>query len=468
MPLAPLLEAREAAWHAAADRTQSALTTLPDGEEPGGVLTLADPRACSLAHFSIKGPLGSGSFSTIRKAAEKGTGKIFAIKEVDKHFLIKEKKAAQAKVEMDALVACRECPLVLKLFCTFQTSQSLFYVLEFCLNRDLQHFAGRYGALAPPVRQFYAAQIVAALGFLQAHGVVHRDLKPENIMLNHHMHVRLGDFACARLLGGPAGTRKNSFVGTAEYVAPEVLNSGPATTATDLWSLGAILGFLATGAHVFAGETEYMLFQSVSAGKYTLPEALPADDADIIRRLLVVDPTRRLGALEAGGIAELQKHPFFAGIAWESISEAPAPRIAPYLPGTGPNLERLRACLLRMDEVGLVDAPQDAPWDLKTAPWIGYLREGETALREGLNVKQWVGYTAKPMVLVLTSMRRMLLMDYPTMGNLKEVDMDASSWAECWTPRLVLFHLPKKTYYIESEVEDAFVWEQAFAALLQQ
>lgn len=466
MPLLPLLEARIAAWQKTREEVNASRLRLPEGEEVATVLTLDDPRSCSLAHFSIKGRLGAGSFSSIQKVAEKSTGRIFALKEVDKHFLVKEKKAPQAKAEMEALIALRECKLVLRLFCTFQTPQCLYYLLEYCANRDLQYFVARYGCFAPHTRQFYTAQIVAALGFLQAQGIVHRDLKPENIMLNHHMHVRLGDFACARLLNGPSGRRKNSFVGTAEYVAPEVLDGGAATTATDLWSLGAILFYLATGTHPFDGESEYLVFQNVCAAKYTLPPALPASDKDLIARLLVADPKSRLGAEEAGGggVAALQAHAFFAGVDWASITDAPAPSIEAYLPDMCQDYASMHAAVQALDEAGAEDLPRDphAPWDLASAPWSVYLKDGETALREGLRVQSIVGYTRQTKVLVITDRKRLLLMDYPTMANPKELDIGEDCWCECWSSHLVLFHMEKKTYYVLSEVEDAFLWECLF------
>ena len=131
------------------------------------------------------------------------------------------------------------------------------------------------------VTQFYAAEIVQALEHLHSLNSVHRDLKPENILLNADMHILVTDFGSAKILSdhssqdsaaetappganhGQGGGRRNSFVGTAQYVSPEILTNSGCTPALDLWALGCIIYQMVTGIPPFQGNSEYLIFQKV-------------------------------------------------------------------------------------------------------------------------------------------------------------------------------------------------------------
>ena len=186
-----------------------------------------------------------------------------------------------------------------------------------------------------PTYILYAAQMVAILQCLRNAGVVHRDFKPENLMINLQGHLVLVDFGSARWLHGdgstaPAAdgsthaggisptenTTTSSFVGTAEYTAPETLAGRPPTAALDLWALGCVLFQLLTGVPPFKGPTEFATFERITSGEYKLPNDVDARAADVVRRLLVTDPGARLGSTS---LEEVMAHPLFDGIEWEGL-----------------------------------------------------------------------------------------------------------------------------------------------------
>lgn len=168
---------------------------------------------------------------------------------------------------------------------------------------------------------------------LRTAGVVHRDFKPENLMINQRGHLVLVDFGSARWLHGDGSTppqpnvpsrdavgatfqqqpKPASFVGTAEYTAPETLAGKAPSAAIDLWSFGCILFQMATGRPPFKGPTEFATFERITAGDYELPDDVDDTVADLVRALLVADPAQRLGA---ASLASLQAHALFDGVEW--------------------------------------------------------------------------------------------------------------------------------------------------------
>ena len=159
------------------------------------------------------------------------------------------------------------------------------------------------------------------------------DLKPENLLLDADGHLKLIDFGSAKPLFLPpqarrSGNRATSFVGTAEYVSPEVLTNGGVSYASDLWALGCIVYQMLAGRPPFKGASEYLTFQLITARDLSFPEGFPPVAADLVDRLLREQPAQRLGARD---LDDLRAHPFFEGIDWQHPGGARAAAPAPAL-----------------------------------------------------------------------------------------------------------------------------------------
>lgn len=107
--------------------------------------------------------------------------------------------------------------------------------------------------------QFYVAELIVSLRFLHNKNIVHRDLKPENILIMANGHLKLTDFGTA--LDTTAGEGVKDFVGTPEFVSPEVLKDEPATVAADMWGVGVIIFQLLTGRMPFTAASEWLIFE---------------------------------------------------------------------------------------------------------------------------------------------------------------------------------------------------------------
>lgn len=176
---------------------------------------------------------------------------------------------------------------------------------------------------------------------MHSRGVIHRDVKPENILLDSEMRVKMADFGSAKILNpkpnsttttpNPAGSQQShSFVGTAEYVSPELLVEKVTSKTSDLWAFGCILFQMITGAPPFRARSEYLTFQKITQLDYQFPDGFPSDGRDLVSRLLVLDPNQRIGGSpEKGGINEIKTHPFFASIDWDRLWDLAPPILQP-------------------------------------------------------------------------------------------------------------------------------------------
>ena len=298
--------------------------------------------------FSFGRNLGEGSYSTVVLATDRQTLKEYAVKILDKKHIIKEKKIKYVNIEKDTLNRLIEHPGIVRLYYTFQDSASLYYVLDIASGGELLGVLKKIGSFDVECTRFYGAQILDAIEHMHNRGVIHRDLKPENVLLDDQMHIKITDFGTAKLLPDPRkpkvasqvdipgvsdsdeeSTRARSFVGTAEYVSPELLTDKNACKASDLWAFGCIIYQLLTGRPPFKAANEYLTFQKIVALDYEFPPGFPPAARDLVERLLVLDPQRRLS------IEHIKNHEFFDGIKWgRGLWRMKAPRLKPYVPPT--------------------------------------------------------------------------------------------------------------------------------------
>ena len=299
--------------------------------------------------FHFGSTLGEGSYSTVLAAQDRQTGKEYAIKVLDKRHIIKEKKVKYVNIERDTLNRLTEHPGVVRLYYTFQDERSLYFVLDKCSGGELLGVLKRMTTFDEECTRFYGAQMLDTIEYMHARGVIHRDLKPENILLDENKHLKITDFGTAKLLNTvkdqrapstfPTDTtteddRANSFVGTAEYVSPELLREKNACKASDLWAFGCIIYQLLAGRPPFKAANEYLTFQKITDLNYEFPRGFPEVARDLVERLLVLDPQRRLP------IEHIKNHQFFEGITWgRTLWQQKAPRLQNYVPPPNPPIK---------------------------------------------------------------------------------------------------------------------------------
>uniref|UniRef100_A0A673XWF9 3-phosphoinositide-dependent protein kinase 1 n=1 Tax=Salmo trutta TaxID=8032 RepID=A0A673XWF9_SALTR len=269
--------------------------------------------------------LGEGSYSTVVLAREQATGKEYAMKILEKMHIRKENKAHCVTRERD-IMSSLDHPFIVKLYFTFQDVKRLYFGISYARNGELLKYIRKIGSFDETCTRFYSAEIVCALQYLHSKGIIHRDLKPENILLNEDMHIQITDFGTAKQLS--SDDRANSFVGTAEYVSPELLTQKSACKSSDLWGLGCIIYQLVAGLPPFRAGS--VIVRGFAEAHFDLAN-------DLVYLLLqskntCLDPSNRLGCEEMGGYNPLRAHFFFKAVTWENLHLQTPPKLTSYLP----------------------------------------------------------------------------------------------------------------------------------------
>ncbi|KAK7303085.1 hypothetical protein RJT34_13984 [Clitoria ternatea] len=293
----------------------------------------------------------------------------YAMKVVDKEAVALKNKSQRAEMERKILKML-DHPFLPTLYAEFEASHFSCIVMEFCSGGDLHSLRHKHPnkRFSLSSARFYAAEVLVALEYLHMLGIIYRDLKPENVLVRSDGHIMLSDFdlslcsdaipavespECSPLtnvlpyarqystpfsclsnrvfrsrkvqtlqpnrlfVAEPVGARSCSFVGTHEYVSPEVASGNSHGNAVDWWSFGVFLYEMVYGRTPFAGSSNEATLRNIIKRPLAFPTSTPSSTLemharDLISGLLNKDPNRRIGSKR--GAADVKKHPFFAGL----------------------------------------------------------------------------------------------------------------------------------------------------------
>lgn len=296
-------------------------------------------RKKSPSDFHFGSRIGEGSYSSVYKAIDAATRKVYAIKVLSKKHIVKENKIKYVNIEKITLNRLGRHPGIVTLHYTFQDEASLYFVIDFAEYGELLTMIRKLGSLSENCAKYYMCQLIDAVDFMHSRGVIHRDLKPENILVNSDRKIMITDFGAAKVLNlGENGDviqddesfQKGSFVGTAEYVSPELLKFNKCGFESDIWALGCILYQFIVGVPPFKGKTEYLTFEKIVSLQYSWPNYfIPELVKDLVSNLLKSNPEERLT------ISQIQKHNWFSRFNWSDKSKiwaANPPTLEPYRP----------------------------------------------------------------------------------------------------------------------------------------
>lgn len=203
----------------------------------------------------------------------------------------------------------------------FQNDHRIYFFLEFVRGGNLFDHLCYKRRLDEDVVKFISAQVLVGLGYLHANKIIHRDLKPENVLMELDGYVKLADFGLAKFLKPNESTQ--SFCGTAEYLAPEILDMVGHGFAVDWWTFGVLIYEMITGRPPFMNKNHHKLGLLIRQGEVIFPDPvrhgipMSAELRDIICKLLEKDPKKRLGT--NGDADEVVNHPWFKDTDWDGI-----------------------------------------------------------------------------------------------------------------------------------------------------
>jgi len=258
--------------------------------------------------FDLLKVIGKGSFGKVMQVRKKDTQRIYALKTIRKAHIAQRPGEITHILAERTVLALVNNPFIVPLKFSFQNPDKLYLVMSFVNGGELFYHLQREGKFDEGRSRFYAAELLCALEHLHGFNVVYRDLKPENILLDYTGHIALCDFGLCKL--NMSETEKtNTFCGTPEYIAPELLESQGYTKTVDWWTLGVLLYEMMTGLPPFYDENVNTMYQRILTDPLHFPPDMPSEARSVMTGLLQRDPTRRLGV---NGGEEIKRHPFFS------------------------------------------------------------------------------------------------------------------------------------------------------------
>ncbi|XP_037951915.1 aurora kinase C [Teleopsis dalmanni] len=259
-------------------------------------------RAWCLDDFEIGRPLGRGKFGNVYLAREKMSKYVIALKVLFKSQIQESNVEHQVRREIEIQSHVRH-PNILRLYGYFHDGARIYLILEYAPGGTL------YNEMrSQPLKRFgesksasYINCLASALEYLHERDVIHRDIKPENLLLGHNEELKIADFGWS--VHEPNSMR-TTLCGTLDYLPPEMVQGKPHTKNVDLWSLGVLCYELLVGRAPFLATGYDDTYRKIVRGDYKLPDHVSHAAANLISKLLVLDPHNRLP------LTKVRKHPW--------------------------------------------------------------------------------------------------------------------------------------------------------------
>eukprot|EP01097_Dermamoeba_algensis_P009991 TRINITY_DN71_c0_g1_i6.p1 TRINITY_DN71_c0_g1~~TRINITY_DN71_c0_g1_i6.p1 ORF type:complete len:288 (-),score=58.99 TRINITY_DN71_c0_g1_i6:395-1258(-) len=253
-----------------------------------------EPEKVTIEDFDLLNVIGRGSFGKVFQVRKKNTGKIFALKVLNKKTIIERNEVDHTKAERNILQKLIH-PFLMNLHYSFQTPDKLYFVMDYVNGGELFYHLQKDRKFSEERTRFYCAEIVLGLEYLHSENVIYRDLKPENLLLTQEGHICLTDFGIAKE-GLGDDDRTETFCGTPEYLAPEILENNPYGKGVDWWSFGTLMYEMLNGLPPFYAQDIQEMYTKIISSPLEFSSAFNGgpDAKSLIKQLLERNPEKRL------------------------------------------------------------------------------------------------------------------------------------------------------------------------------
>ncbi|KAM9467966.1 NUAK family SNF1-like kinase 1 [Clarias gariepinus] len=240
--------------------------------------------------YELLETLGRGTYGKVKKAVERHTGRVVAIKSIRKEKIKDEQDMVHIRREIEIMSSLRH-PHIISIYEVFENKDKIVIVMEYASKGELYDYISERRKLSERETRHFFRQIVSAVHHCHKKGVVHRDLKLENVLLDDNYNIKIADFGLSNLYH--KDKLLQTFCGSPLYASPEIVNGRPYRgPEVDSWALGVLLYTLVYGTMPFDGGDHKRLIRQISKGEYREPPQ-SSDARGLIRWMLMVNPDRR-------------------------------------------------------------------------------------------------------------------------------------------------------------------------------
>ena len=260
----------------------------------------------SICDFVLKEQLGEGTFGYVRLAINKQTGEKVAIKILEKKKILEYEDRVRIEKEIKILKTLRH-PNIIHLYSVLQTKENIYLIMEYAKGIELFEYIGKKKRIEEIIACQIYQQIISGLEYLHKTEIVHRDIKPENLIINKKTkELKIVDFGLSNIYNKDKEKYLYSSCGSPSYAAPEMLKGRKyKPQLVDVWSSGIVLFAMICGYLPFEDDNNDLLYKKICIGKFNIPDFVSNECKDLLKRILVTDPNKRIT------IKQIKNHPWF-------------------------------------------------------------------------------------------------------------------------------------------------------------
>lgn len=277
------------------------------------------PGKMGVDDFELMHVIGRGACGKVLLVQKKqgpDAGALYAMKVLKKQWVLNKSLVTQTMAERRILQQANH-PFIVQLRYAFQNQDKLYMVMDYYHGGSLRHVLRRRGRFSITRARFYLAEILLAIAHLHSKDIIYRDIKLENIVVTSDGHVACTDFGLSKE-EMTDDDRTKSFVGTCEYLAPELIKKTGYGRQVDWWAFGILTFEMIQGDSPFKDKVPLQLFEKIVKEKPVFTERFTDEAKDLVSKLLDKNPKTRLGC-GPNGAEDIKNHPFFENVDWDTV-----------------------------------------------------------------------------------------------------------------------------------------------------
>ena len=282
-------------------------------------------REMRLNDFDLDRTIASGSYGRVMAAyLKRDRSQRYAIKMLKKEDIVRMKQVEHTLNEKRILSSIK-FPFIVQLAYSFKDNSNLYMVLEYVSGGEMFTHLRKTGRYTEDIACFYASQIVLTFEYLHYLNIIYRDLKPENVLYDSNGYIKLADFGFGKIVKDLTWTQ----CGTPEYLAPEIIQARGYNKAVDWWALGILIYEMVAGFSPFSASHQRETTERIVSGHLKFPSHFSITLRELLKKLLHVDLTKRIGNLK-NGVTDIKENKWFCNTDWKAIYNRSIK--APFLP----------------------------------------------------------------------------------------------------------------------------------------